>query len=141
MSKPVLSIREVLPEDIENIVTYWSNALNDDLDRFGESKRPDENENRKFLQWFYNSNPSLETAGEDILIWEMDARAIGYSTLKQFKIPDYGQLHLHMWEKEMRGKGYGAILFCLSALYFRSKYQLKIYTANPNQITLFPIIC
>ena len=111
--------------DIEDILTYWREASDEDLTRLGEPSRPDEEENRKFFKWFCETDHTLEEAGEDILIWEANGKSIAYCTLKQFKIPAYGQVHLHMWAKDLRGKGYGAVLFCLSVLHFRDKYQIR----------------
>ncbi len=136
--KSLLSIRKITVTDIPYILAYWREASNEDLIRMGELKRPDEHENQKFLKWFCETNHTLEEAGEDIVIWEIDGKAVGYSTLKQFKIPEYGQIHLHMWEKDIRGKGYGAVLFCLSILNFRKKYRIRELYCMPKSDNPMP---
>lgn len=133
-----LSIREIQIGDIEKIISYWRDTSADDLARLGETTPPNESENRIFLQWFHDSNPSLEEASEDIIIWEVEGEAVGYSTLKQVKLPDYGQLHIHMWSEEMRGKGFGALLFCLSALHFRTKYRILNLYCRPKADNQMP---
>ena len=139
--KPFLSIRKITTTDIPYILSYWGDTSTEDLIRMGELKRPDEQENQKFLKWFCENNHTLEEAGEDIVIWQVDGKVVGYATLKQFKIPEYGQLHLHIWAKDMRGKGYGAVFFCLSVLNFRKKYGIcelycmpKADNPMPNQM-------
>lgn len=132
LKKPFLSIREIIRADIPHILEYWRNTSDEDIDRLGEQNRPDEENNKKFLEWFCDTDHSLEDAGEDIVIWEVDGHAIGYSTLKQFKIPEYAQMHMHMWDKSMRGKGYGAVLFCLTATHFRHKYGIHDLYAAPK---------
>jgi RimJ/RimL family protein N-acetyltransferase len=133
-----LSIREICSFDIPYVLGYWRETSEDDLNRMGELERPDENENQKFLLLFCEKGYSKEDAGEDILIWEVDEEPIAYCTLKQFKIPDYGQMHLHMWAKDKRGKGYGAVLFCLSALHFQKKYNIQNLYCAPKWDNPFP---
>ena len=133
-----LSIRGLNLSDIPHILAYWRDVTKEDLIRMGELDRPDESETQKFLSYFCNNKHSIEEVGEDILIWEINNFAIAYCTLKQFKIPDYGQMHLHMWEKDKRGKGYGAVLFCLSALHFQKKYSIHNLYCAPKWDNPFP---
>ena len=67
----------------------------------GELHAPNEKDNLEFMTWFCDKKPPLAEAQEDILIWEVDSHAIGFCTLKQLKIPKYGQMHLHMWSKSV----------------------------------------
>jgi RimJ/RimL family protein N-acetyltransferase len=132
MKTPRLRVRDIAREDIAALLAYWREASEADLARLGELARPDEKRNAEFLEWFCAKRPSLEEAGEDILIWEKDALAIGYCTLKDAKAGETGQIHLHMWERESRGKGLGAILFCLSAVEFRKRHRLTSLFCQPK---------
>jgi len=103
-----------------------------DLERLGELDRPEEKSNAEFLDWFCTTRPSIAEAGEDILVWEVDTKAIGYCTLKEVRPGMDAQIHLHIWDTAARGKGYGAILFCLSALEFRKRHALKALYCQPK---------
>lgn len=132
MNQARLSVRKIASPDIRFLLTYWRDASEEDLQRMGEFKRPDEKANLEFLNWFCESHPNIDEAKEDILIWEFDSKPIGYSTLKDVRVGNDAQIHLHMWEVKLRGKGLGSILFCLSASYFIKKFQLRKLYCQPK---------
>jgi len=45
---------------------------------------------------------------------------------------DIGSIHLHMWRADLRGKGYGPLLFCLSAIDFYQRFNLKRIICEPK---------
>jgi hypothetical protein len=67
--------------------------------------------------------PAPAKAEERILIWCFQSDA---------------QIHLHMWERESRGKGLGAVLFCLSALEFIKRFELKTRYCQPKADNSMP---
>ena len=133
-----MKVREITSSDIPFILAYWRENSFADLERMGELARPDENANREFMTWFCETRPSVDEAKEDILIWEVDERAIGYATLKDVRPGQDAQIHLHMWDKELRGKGFGSVLFCLSAVTFITKFQLKNLYCQPKSDNPMP---
>ncbi len=139
LNKARATIRPVESADIVHILRYWREATDSDLLRKGETARPDEASNAKFLNWFVTARPSLEEAKEDILIWVLDGAAIGYCTLKDFQPSREAQMHLHMWEKDLRGQGWGAIFFCLCVLEFQRKHALTRIICQPNSANPMPV--
>lgn len=67
-----------------------------------------------------------------IVVWCVSGEAIGHSSLKDIKPGDFGTMHLHMWRRDLRGHGYGARLFCLSALDFYDRFHLKRIICEPK---------
>ena len=47
-------------------------------------------------------------------------------------------MHLHMWNAEYRGKGYGAKLFCMAALEFYTMFNLKMILCEPRSSNPMP---
>lgn len=47
-------------------------------------------------------------------------------------------MHLHMWERALRGKGYGARLFCMSALDFYERFALRRIVCEPRAANPMP---
>ena len=129
---PKLRIREVIPADAHCMNQYWADNTEEDLRRLGEISRPDLTGNIEFIEQFCRDRLSPDRADEGILIWELNASQIGYCTLKEIHYGSEAQIHLHMWEKNQRGKGIGAVLFCLSALRFISEFKLKTLYCQPK---------
>lgn len=67
-----------------------------------------------------------------VLAWCVDGKTIGHSSLKDIVPGDFGSVHLHMWRADVRGKGYGPRLFCLSALDFYERFKLKRIICEPK---------
>ena len=64
--------------------------------------------------------------------WCIDGITVGHSSLKDIVPGDFGSMHLHMWRTDLRGKGYGPRLFCLSALDFYQRFNLKRIICEPK---------
>jgi RimJ/RimL family protein N-acetyltransferase len=60
------------------------------------------------------------------------AKPSGHPSLKDIVPGDVGSIHLHMWRADLRGKGYGPLLFCLSALDFYERFKLKRIICEPK---------
>jgi len=75
---------------------------------------------------------------EAYLLWMCGARLIGYAALKRIQFGLYGDMHLHMVSREDRGRGMGAVLFCLSTLSFYQTYRLQLCLCEPRATNLGP---
>ena len=67
-----------------------------------------------------------------MLAWCIDGKAIGHSSLKDIVLGEVGNMHLHMWRADLRGKSYGPPLFCMSALDFYERFNLKRIICEPK---------
>lgn len=128
----MLSIRKIIPSDAHLINAYWAQNTDADLERMGELTRPDPAENIAFIEHFCTTPFDPRTAEEDLRIWCVGDKAIGYSTLKEIRFGCDARMHLHSWDLAERRKGYGAVLFCLSALAFYESFQLQAIYCEPK---------
>jgi RimJ/RimL family protein N-acetyltransferase len=67
-----------------------------------------------------------------VIAWCVDGQTIGHSSLKNIVPGESGSIHLHIWRAELRGRGYGPRLFCLSALDFYERFNLKRMICEPK---------
>jgi RimJ/RimL family protein N-acetyltransferase len=67
-----------------------------------------------------------------VLAWCVDGKTIGHSSLKDIVPGEVGSIHLHMWRADLRGRGYGPRLSCLSALDFYQRFNLKRIICEPK---------
>jgi RimJ/RimL family protein N-acetyltransferase len=67
-----------------------------------------------------------------VLAWYLNGETIGHSSLKDIVPGEFGSIHLHMWRADLRGRGYGPRLFCLSALDFYERFNLKRIICEPK---------
>ena len=67
-----------------------------------------------------------------VLAWCAEGKAIGHSSLKDIMAGTFGIIHLHMWRADLPGKGYRPRLFCLSALDFYRRFNLKRIICEPK---------
>lgn len=130
MSK--LSIRPLKEEDISSILSYWFDKSDEDLIQMGVNK-PKLGTRESFSQSLKSSlNTPLESAKYFYMIWLIDDQAVGYSSLKDIEMGELATMHLHIWSSEFRGKGYGAELFCMSAVEFYKMFKLKLILSEPK---------
>src|SRR5690606_26784768 len=120
-----LAIRALSVTDIPFIVNYWLQSTPEDLIRMGVDrvKIPTASQFEEGLRGL------LEQDGQETKtsyrIWLVDDVPIGFSSLKNIQFEENGEMHLHIWDASFIGKGYGAILFCLSAQSFYDTFKLK----------------
>jgi RimJ/RimL family protein N-acetyltransferase len=125
-------------EDIPYIVSYWFENSDTNLIQMGADKT-------KFhsSEEFSNSlrkicNSPLENVKHFYMIWLIDNKPIGYNALKDIVKNGIAHMHLHMWNTEYRGKGYGAKLFCMAALEFYQIFNLKMILCEPRSSNPMP---
>lgn len=133
-----LAIRELQPNDAYLINKYWEETTDEDLARMGEVRRPDPKGTIEFINEYCAKRLPPSRSEEEIVIWMCENNPIGYCTLKQIKYGDEAQIHIHMWERTLRGKGLGSILFCLSAKKYIGDFQLKNLYCQPKHDNAMP---
>jgi RimJ/RimL family protein N-acetyltransferase len=77
------------------------------------------------------SSPN-NSAHSSVLAWCLDSEAIGHSSLKDIVPGESGNIHLHLWRADLRGRGHGPRFFCLAAIDFYDRFQLKRMWCEPK---------
>jgi RimJ/RimL family protein N-acetyltransferase len=127
-----LTIRPLASEDLDGYIAYFTRASKADAERMGLAidRVPSAERLRSDLEAMIAA--PLDRVHSFVLVWCLDGKAIGHSSLKDIVPGDFGSIHLHMWRADLRGKGYGPRLFCLSALDFYERFNLKRIICEPK---------
>lgn len=135
---PTLRIRPLEHSDIEHVGRYWTTASSEDLDRMGVDPAripPPEKLRAPLEEWLVTPENRWTWFPT---VWLVDDEPVGYSTVKDLKIGETGCQHLHVWAASMRGKGYGAPLFCLTAVSAYERFRLRSILCEPKSDNPFP---
>ena len=93
-------------------------------------RMPSAKQMRQNLEPMLSSPDSI--AHSSVLAWCLDGEAIGHSSLKDIVPGESGNVHLHLWRPDLRGKGHGPRFFCLAAIDFYNRFQLKSMLCEPK---------
>jgi RimJ/RimL family protein N-acetyltransferase len=129
---PEFGIRPLAAEDLDGFIAYFTRPSKADAERMGLdiNRVPPATQLRSDLQAMIAAPP--HRLSSFVLAWCIDGKAIGHSSLKDIVAGDFGSMHLHMWRADLRGRGYGPRLFCLSALDFYERFNLKRIICEPK---------
>ena len=127
-----LTVRPLASEDFDGFIAYFTRASKADAERMGLAivRVPSAARMRSELEAMIAA--PLDQLRSFVLAWCLDGKTIGHSSLKDIVPGDFGSIHLHMWRADLRGKGYGPRLFCLSALDFYERFNLKRIICEPK---------
>lgn len=133
-----LSIRPLEENDIPNIVQYWFENSDENMLQIGADKSKFSSPT-EFAQSLKTAcHTPLAQSKVYYLVWLIDNQPIGYNALKDIATNEIAHMHLHMWNADYRGKGYGAKLFCMAALEFYNLFNLKMILCEPHSSNPMP---
>jgi len=127
-----LTVRSLVAGDFSEFINYWLGLSEVEIARMGVEidRMPSATQMRSDLEkMLAATNSAVRTF---VLAWCINGEAIGHSSLKEIVPGDSGSIHLHMWRGDLRGKGYGSQLFCLSAVDFYKRFKLKRMICEPK---------
>jgi RimJ/RimL family protein N-acetyltransferase len=127
-----LTVRPLASEDFDGFIAYFTRAFKADAERMGLAidRVPPAAQMRSDLEGMIAS--PVDRLRSFVLAWCLDGKTIGHSSLKDIVPGDVGSIHLHMWRGDLRGRGYGPRLFCLSALDFYERFNLRRIICEPK---------
>ena len=119
-------------DDIPLVNAYWANLTSADCDRMSidPAMLPTRVLTPGMLQQ-RRSQPVRERT-VDTLIWELNGRAVGQSTLSRIRYGEYGEIHLHMIDEQCRRSGYGLRFFVLTLQEFFRRFDLPLIVCEPS---------
>lgn len=129
---PQLTVRPLAREDFDGYIAYFTGVSKADAERMGLAmdRVPSPTQLRSDLEAMIAT--PVDRLRSFVLAWCVDGQTIGHSSLKNIVPGESGSIHLHMWRADLRGKGYGPDLFCLSALDFYERFNLKRIMCEPK---------
>jgi RimJ/RimL family protein N-acetyltransferase len=127
-----LIVRPLASEDVDGYIAYFTRPSKADAERMGLAidRVPSAIRLRSDLEAMIAA--PLDRLRSFVLAWCVDGKTIGHSSLKDIVPGDFGSIHLHIWHADLRGRGYGPRLFCLSALDFYERFNLKRIICEPK---------
>ena len=127
-----VTVRPLASQDFDGFIAYFTGASKADAERMGLAihKVPSPTQLRSDLEAMIAT--PVDRVRSFVLAWCIDSETIGHSSLKDIVPGEFGSMHLHMWRADLRGKGYGPRLFCLSALDFYERFNLKRIICEPK---------
>lgn len=138
MTQPILEVRELQDGDISSIVDYW---LQDDpafMQGMGVdlARIPDAAFLRRMLSAQIDADYREKSAY--CTIWLIDGKPAGHCNVNKVVFGEEAYMHLHLWQRDSRLKGYGAVLVRLSLPYFFRNLQLKRICCEPYALNPGP---
>lgn len=138
MTGPSLSVREIQERDIAPLTSYWLDADNDFLESLGV----DTSKMLSKQDWELMLKEQIASAPADkksyCIIWEMDQRPIGHSNINKIIPGQEAYMHLHIWDPEIRKRGFGMRFVRMTLPYFFSMYHLKTLYCEPYALNPAP---
>jgi ribosomal-protein-alanine N-acetyltransferase len=135
---PFLTVRELHTNDIPALVNYWMRASPDfltgmgvDLAKLPSAKDFSERLNSQLLL-------PVDKRVSYCLIWELDGERVGHCNTNPTFFGNEAMMHLHMWNSENRGAGYGLEFVNLSLPHFFKTLQLKKLISEPYALNPSP---
>jgi RimJ/RimL family protein N-acetyltransferase len=127
-----LSVRPLAAQDFDDFINYWLGLSPAEIERLGVAVDclPTADRMRSDLEAMLAAPD--EAVHSFVLAWCLDGEAIGHASLKDIVPGEFGSMHLHMWRADLRGKGHGADLFCLAAVDFYNRFNLKRIVCEPK---------
>jgi [ribosomal protein S5]-alanine N-acetyltransferase len=127
-----LSVRPLAAEDFDGFINYWLGLSQAEIEHLGVAidGLPSAARMRSDLEAMLLA--PHHGVGSFVLAWCINGEAIGHSSLKDIVPGNFGSMHLHMWRADLRGKGHGPHLFCLAAVDFYERFQLKHIICEPK---------
>jgi RimJ/RimL family protein N-acetyltransferase len=127
-----LTVRPLVPKDFNGFINYWLGLSQAEIACMGVAidRMPSATQMRRDLEAMLAA--PKDAARSFVLAWCINGEAIGHSSLKGIVPGGFGNVHLHMWRADLRGKGYGPRLFCLAAVDFYDRFKLKRMICEPK---------
>ncbi|HVX33950.1 MAG TPA: GNAT family protein [Solirubrobacterales bacterium] len=133
-----LLVRPMRLDEVDVRIDYFHDASDEYLLHLGVDRAllPDRDAWRAYYeQDFARPLPERDTYN---LVWELDGRVVGFSSVDNIDFGEQAFMHLHIVEEPRRRRGLGAQFVRLSvAEYFRA-LELKRLFCQPNAFNVAP---
>ncbi|MBT8221295.1 MAG: GNAT family N-acetyltransferase [Bacteroidia bacterium] len=126
-----LSVREIQESDIPQIVSYFIDADEDFLLGMGadKNKLPE----RSVLSNKIAADLDLPYNQKKIyyIIWEVNGEAIGHSNINNIEFGKTANMHLHIWQPDVRQSGFGSRFLKKTIPYYFKNFDLEYLICEP----------
>jgi RimJ/RimL family protein N-acetyltransferase len=127
-----LQVRDLEQEDVPLVNDYWAALTPSDHDRMSMNPDAIPMPYIDLAAHLGNAGLPCEARGYDILVWALNGRAAGMSTLRNIRFGKYGEIHLHLFQPELRGRGYGRRFLAMAVRECFRRFKLQIIVCEPS---------
>ena len=133
-----LSIRELRAEDLDALISYWTESKASFMENMGVdmNKMPKEAEWRTFLSKQLQQN--YKEKESYCLIWLLNNQAVGHSNVIKIIYGKEAYMHLHLWNQMHRIKGLGLQFVKLGIPIFFTNLALEYLFCEPYALNPAP---
>lgn len=126
-----LSIKEIEENEIVYISNYWLKSNKVFLESMGVNvkKLPSEIDFTTMLS--EQIKKPTEEKNSYCLLWLLDGKPVGHSNTNPTQYGDHAYMHLHIWDKEHRRKGYGIQFLRLTIARFFEVLKINTLYSQP----------
>lgn len=138
MRDNILTVREIQISDANDYTDYWLTSGDDYLIGMGVdlSKMPTREQLQQKLSEIieapYNKKSNY------CIVWELDEKAIGHSSVFPIIFGEEAYMHLHMWTPEVRRKGLGPEFIKLTLPFYFNNLKIKRLLCEPYALNPAP---
>ena len=136
--KPRLSVREMQLAEVEIRFNYFHDASDKDLRTLGVDRKllP----TRKAWRAVYEADYARPIREREIysLVWEVDERPVGFSSVDQIVFGKEAFMHLHILSPTQRNAGLGAEFVKESAQIYFQVLEVERLFSEPNAFNVAP---
>lgn len=131
MSTPQLSVREIQAADVPPLIEYWLSATPEFLRGMGADpqKMLSRSEWEKMLGEQLAADYTQKKSY--CIIWLLNGEPVGHSNVNKIVFGQEAYMHLHVWNPQLRGTGFGVQFVKMTIPYFFNNLQLKILYCEP----------
>jgi len=127
-----LSVREMIGNDIENIVDYFIEADVDFLKVMGADK----NKLPERKAWIKKLKTEFEKPYNEkefyYIVWLINGQPVGHSNINNISFGKSATMHLHLWNGNNRKKGLGVKFLNMSTPYYFEHFKLEKLVCEPR---------
>lgn len=134
----MLSVRELLREDVPLLLDYWFTASDAFLQGMGVdvAKMPSRDAFEQML--LAQLNTPITERKSYCLVWLADGKPVGHSNTNPTTYGVEGKMHLHLWTPAQRQKGMGTAFIRLCLPQYFQRLQLQTLWCEPYALNPAP---
>ena len=133
-----LSVRPMPLEETGMIIDYFYNATPEFLENMGvdPTRLPERGNWRERYERDY-AQP-IERRRSFMVLWELERRAIGFSSVDKIKFGNEAFMHLHVTDAALREAGHGAECVRRTVAIYFETFKLQRLFCEPNAFNVAP---
>lgn len=127
-----LKIRDMVASDVPLVQSYWMELTQSDIARMSVNPQKISIKARQVENYLELAGTEYRDRTIDALMWELNGKPIGVSTLRHILFGDSAEIHLHIIDPLLRRSGYGHRFFALSLEEYFRRFELRLIVCEPS---------